>query len=768
MASRLPTADDLGPRPTPQSNRALAVVGNAGAVADALAQTGVTVTQVATRIEEVRDEDDVRRLDVEHARRAREIRQRAREARGINAQEARQQAEADLAALDQDVIARARSNTSRRALETMVTRRTTLERDSIIEHARTETNAAMETAITARIDTSLDEAEELWDNPIEMERSLGTALQEIDNRGRWRGADPSTIANERSQARSRVRANVVSQLVQAENYDAANAYLEEHRGEIEAEQEGNLRRLVNSGLRDLEDDRTAAWAIGTDGPDAAPAPVSGTVPADQSPPAAAAETRGASPAPVSTADAREDFKRRVRSSESGGNDRAVNPQPGQTASGRYQFTRETFVTMHRRVYGGNMSDAQRWALRFDAGVQERLMDASIDGYQRTLRAGGQPATPGNLYLSHFFGPETAVRILQNPNASLASLLGSNADQIFRANPNLRRNMTGADAAALTNRAMGGPAPAIEGSPAPDGTNIDLDRAYARIEALDISPSAKLRARNRVRELAAQNDVVRNRARADADEEITRRLAEIAARGERLTNVSQLPANVLSRASPNTVLSVQQMIQANNQPREPEANSPMMASLIIQSARDPNGFLQVNPELLRGRITDAEVISLHRTQAEIRNRDGAQPGTIMSTIGMMLPQSGLIPDEPERMGSGRGRETIAQARARIRGQYEARLFTAVQQRLREQFPAGSHVSQQDVLNAVQAELTPVVLDGRQRRHFEAREERRGDIYVTIPNRALPLIDAQLRRMGLPLSGQERISLYLRNRGYWDAQ
>lgn len=164
---------------------------------------------------------------------------------------------------------------------------------------------------------------------------------------------------------------------------------------------------------------------------------------------------GTVPSTATPTVAREDFKARVRQSESGGNDRIENPMPGATASGRYQFIRSTWVGMHRQLVGGNMTDEQRWAQRFDVNLQERFMDVAVDGYERALGEAGQPITAGNLYLSHFFGPETAVRILQNPTTPLATILGRRADITFRQNPNLRRNMTGADVIALTTRAMGG-------------------------------------------------------------------------------------------------------------------------------------------------------------------------------------------------------------------------------------------------------------------------------------------------------------------------
>ena len=768
----LPDIQDFGQRPIPQSNRQVATVRNAGAVGEAVASLGEKVSAVVTHLEEVHDEDNVRRLDVEHAAAARKIRQTAREAQGINAEAARRAADEQLTELDNNILGQARSRTAREALSALVSRRSSVERDSITDYARTETTAAMTNAMTARIDTSLDEAEERWDNPSAMEASLTTALQEIDNRAQWQGADPATVANQRAQAISRVRSNVVEQYIQREDYDGANAYLETHRAEIDREQESALRRLVNGGLRDLADDRNAAWAISDRPASDAPAPASGDVP-ENAPPAPRTSDAPATPAPATPV--------RTQPRNEGNQPARFQIAGGFTVGDGYGARRGSGGTHHGEdmfAPTGTPFPIGRNFEIVESHRQQRVRDGRDGGNIATVRfADGSEWKAMHLpdlpRLGRYAAGAPVLRSGDSGSATAAAphIHWQPANDQARAIYNQGRQVvaTYLTGAAPTNVAQ------APGTPAPDGTNIDLDRAYARIDALDLTPTARLRARNRVREFAAQNDVVRNRARADADEEITRALAAIAAGGGRVTNISQLPAGALTRASPNTVLQIQTMIEANNRPREPEANSPLMADLLNTAAGDPNRFLrEVNPELYRGRITDDEVMQLHGMRNAIEHRDGPQPSQIMGMIRFVLPETGLVPSNvgDQRQGSGSTRETEAQARGRITDGLTSQIFSGVQQRLARNFPRGTQPSEQDILDAVRAEVTPIVVGGQNTRYYQWRQQHPGQEIshevVTVPTRSIPSIDAVLRAAGLPLNAPNRIAEYLRHKSAYDAR
>jgi hypothetical protein len=160
----------------------------------------------------------------------------------------------------------------------------------------------------------------------------------------------------------------------------------------------------------------------------------------------------AAPAPAA-AGARETFMAHVRGAESSGNDAARNPRS--SATGRYQFVDDTWLKYHRRVIGGEMTDAQRLAQRRDGAVQDRLMGALTDDNAKALARIGARETAGNLYLMHFAGERGGAKILKAaPDTPVETLLSKKA---IAANPFLK-GKTAADVVEWAHARMGGAAP----------------------------------------------------------------------------------------------------------------------------------------------------------------------------------------------------------------------------------------------------------------------------------------------------------------------
>jgi hypothetical protein len=151
---------------------------------------------------------------------------------------------------------------------------------------------------------------------------------------------------------------------------------------------------------------------------------------------------------------RELLKSRIRLTESTNNDRAVNSHPNSSAAGRYQFTDDNWVEMHRQIYGGDgLND------KFNPEKQERIMDARLDRYEATLRRNNFEPTARNLYLVHFAGPTGALRLLRNPNKPVEALLSRDA---VRGNPHIK-GKTAAQVIEYADRKINGDPPKAQPS-----------------------------------------------------------------------------------------------------------------------------------------------------------------------------------------------------------------------------------------------------------------------------------------------------------------
>ena len=139
--------------------------------------------------------------------------------------------------------------------------------------------------------------------------------------------------------------------------------------------------------------------------------------------------------------------------ESGGNPNAKNPNSSATGLG--QFIASTWLdTLSRErpdLVAGKSRD-EILALRNDPQLSRQMTEAYANQNGQVLSKSGFEANPGNIYLSHFAGPQGAVKVLSaDPNAPVESILGP---QAVAANPFLR-GMTAADLQGWAAKKIGG-------------------------------------------------------------------------------------------------------------------------------------------------------------------------------------------------------------------------------------------------------------------------------------------------------------------------
>ena len=150
--------------------------------------------------------------------------------------------------------------------------------------------------------------------------------------------------------------------------------------------------------------------------------------------------------------------------ESGGDPNAQNPNSSAAGSG--QFLGGTWlglIKQYRPDLANGKSDADILSMRSDPQLSQDMVTAYSQQNAKTLSAAGLPATPGNLYLAHFAGPQGAVNVLNaDPNAPASSVMGPAATA---ANPFLK-NMSISDLRNWASNKVGGGAPQPQPQPQP--------------------------------------------------------------------------------------------------------------------------------------------------------------------------------------------------------------------------------------------------------------------------------------------------------------
>lgn len=127
------------------------------------------------------------------------------------------------------------------------------------------------------------------------------------------------------------------------------------------------------------------------------------------------------------------FGQKVIGVESGGNPNAKNPQS--TATGLGQFIESTWLRLFRDNFpddARSMTDAMILALRTDAEISKQMIDVYARQNAERLRDASESVTEANLYLTHFLGPNGALKVIKaaanTPVTALLSKAQINANQ----------------------------------------------------------------------------------------------------------------------------------------------------------------------------------------------------------------------------------------------------------------------------------------------------------------------------------------------------
>lgn len=139
--------------------------------------------------------------------------------------------------------------------------------------------------------------------------------------------------------------------------------------------------------------------------------------------------------------------------ESGG--RATAANPNSTAVGLAQFIESTWLAYIRKYfpeYTKGRTREQILALRTDPTISLKVAEAFTLENAKRLNNAKVPINYGTLYLAHFAGAGTAVKILKaKPSTPVVDIVGQAA---VKANPTILQGKTAGQVVAWANNKMG--------------------------------------------------------------------------------------------------------------------------------------------------------------------------------------------------------------------------------------------------------------------------------------------------------------------------
>lgn len=560
---------------------------NPGNIGQSVARLGGAMGEFADaqdKIEAQFDDTASRRMMLDYQKGAAAIKANFESLEGMSAVEQRQPTEEQLKKLYDETIGKA-SNPRMKSLATLRIEGLFAEDTvKIGSHSVKQLNVETDKTQLEQINMAAEEAAANWTDPELLKAHINTGVEVIDAYAQRKGYSEQRTKSEVDKFKSNVHKRVASNLMVADDIDGAAAYLDANADEMLWADELALRADLKKPLEDrqaLTDYQSAIAMI---------EPIEGDAPA----PAAAG-----------------DIKALIRGPESGGNDGAVN-QKGSSASGRYQFIKGTFVDLYQEVYGVDADTANAaWSKdRFNAAVQEKLMDRLLAKNSKVLRDNGQAVDNGNLYVMHVLGSGNGPKLLNaNPNDPVANHLSA---EIVSKNPTyFGGGKTVAEALGVIRSKVGGSATSAPRTWDKASVYAKLDQV-AEVEGW--TPERLDRAKDRADKEIARDEQLLARQESQADRQASEVVIGL---GDNFKDVSQIPKEVRERMNPGDLAKYQAAAERNANPSIP-ANGDTQLALNLMRISNPDQFKELSLGQYRGMMTPAEFDTMVTKQAELRN------------------------------------------------------------------------------------------------------------------------------------------------------
>lgn len=488
---------------------------------------------------------------------------------GANAYLKRAAADEALAELRNEMLASTTNDRMRRMATDRIAGLYGADTVKIGEHARKELRTEQDATLKAQVVLSSEDAAANWDRPDLMAAHIDTMKSSVDRLGEVNGWSADRIRLEKTGAVSAVHKDIANGFLARNEIDGALIYLEANADEMNANDELSIRSALREPLRirqgDIDVDRAES-----------------TMPVPEG-----AATKDA--APIGTT-----FEAMVAvtaQSESGNRER--------DAAGRLITSKAGAQGKMQVMPGTNLDPGFGVRPAKDASDAERTRVGRDYLAAMLKRYGGDPAKAWAAYNA---GPGRVDDAIAEGGDWLARLPKETRDYVSK-------NVA----------AVGG------GGAQQSARTWDKGAVYAQIDALadkeGWSPERRETAKERA-DIRIQRD---EQLLARSERQASRDASEWVLKNPNFTSLSQMPASIRDRLSPEDRVQYMQAGERNAKPREVPANGQEAARLTMMAIREPKRFENENLGEYVGLITNAELEGFMKTQEQlIKNRDRWSP------------------------------------------------------------------------------------------------------------------------------------------------
>lgn len=480
---------------------------------------------------------------------------------GANAYSKRGETDAALAKLRADTIGGMTNDRMRRMAEDRIAGLFGADTIKVGDHATRQLRVEQESTLKSQVVLSGEDAAANWDRPDLLAAHMDTMKAAVDDLGALSGWSAYTIRLEKSNAVSAVHKDIVNRFLTDDDIDAAEIYLDAHAGEINATDELALRGAMKEPLLTRQARSDFDNAIGT-------------IPVPDG-----ASTKDAAPAGTSL----EAMVAVTAQSESGNRER--------DASGRL-ITSKAGALGKMQVMPGTNTDPGFGVKPAKDGSDAERTRVGRDYLAAMLKRYGND--PAKAWAAYNAGPGAVDDAIAGGGDWLSRLPAETQGYV-------KKNMA----------AIGG------GGPQQSARTWDKGAVYAQIDTLADKEGWSPERRERAK-LWADKEISRDEQLKARDEDSAEREAsEWVLKNPGFTDISQMPAKIRDRLSPQAVLRYQDAGKRNATPKEIPANGGDAIALNLLSIYEPEQFKSMSLGEYSGKVTRAELDALATKQAKMR-------------------------------------------------------------------------------------------------------------------------------------------------------